>query len=117
MSTPDAVGVAASSRVQLTPYSRFRASMYYPTLGPAYGRWPFNGQTFQVLPSDQYHVVQQGEQYNWQLLAYRLLGGVQKWWVLALANNRIDAWDGPVVGETIRVPDASNVAALLHTAR
>lgn len=113
MKIPDALSVPASSRLVMLPQSRFRASLLYPTLGPFYGRWPFNSETFQPMASDTYHRVRNGEQYNWQLIAFRLLGSTFRWWILPLCNGYIDPFDGPKVEEVLRVPDASNVTAVL----
>lgn len=117
MTIEDAPSAAAASRLHLLAQSRFRASEIFPTLGPAYGRWPFNANTFRPLPSDSYHEVRNGEEYNWPLIAYRLLGSTFRWWILPLANGYIDAFTGPQVGEVIRIPDPQNVTAVLQTTR
>lgn len=112
----DAPSVAASARLKLPNNSRFKASEFFPSLGPAFGRWPFNTDTLQPSSSDTFHEVRAGEEYNWPLLSYRLMGSTYRWWLLALVNGYIDAFDGPQVGEILRVPSASSIAALLQTA-
>lgn len=116
MKQMDAQVVAAVARFILPPSSRFRASDFYPSLR-MYGRWPFNSDTFKPLPSDTYHEVRNGEEYNWPLISFRLLGSTFRWWILPLANGYIDPFDGPKVGEVIRVPDRQNVDAVLATTR
>jgi hypothetical protein len=113
--TPDKESKSVAVQLRPPRTSRYLPSRFYPDLEGAYGRWPFNLNTFKPHDSDEFYTVVPGDQMRWDLLSYRLYGSTFLWWILPLVNGSRDPLDGrPFVGEVIRVPQVSRILGVLQ---
>jgi hypothetical protein len=110
----DVKATKARSALKLGRSSRFIGSRYYQDI-TGFGRWPFNYRTFRPDPTDVFHSVRLGEEYNWPLISFRLYGSAYIYWVLPLANKYHDAFKGPQIGEILRIPTLTRIIAVIQT--
>lgn len=108
----DAAPLGYLGAFKLSRSSRLRVSQFYPSLDGSSGRWPYNARSFSPHSTDVFHTVRPGEEYAWDLIAFRVYGSNFLYWVLPLANGYNDAFTGPEVGEVIRVPTLNRVLSI-----
>lgn len=109
--TPDAVGVNPLERVHMLPTSRYRETLIYSELGPAFGRFSHRAADIEPDVTDDFHQVLPGESFRLDLIAYQHYGTPRLWWVLALANDITNPFTAPYVGDTLRVPSVDRLIA------
>lgn len=111
----DRPGVPAKSALGLRRNSRLTASLLYPDLGPSLGRWPYMGTTLKPDTSDEFYVVEVGEEYRLDAIAHKVYGSTFFWWILALVNDVRNPFTQPEVGQILRIPSQNRILAMLYT--
>jgi len=106
---PDSVGANPLERLNMLPTSRYRETLLYSDLGPAFGRFSHRSVDVPADVSDDYHQVLAGEQFRLDLISYQHYATARLWWVLALANGITNPFIAPYIGDLVRVPTITRI--------
>lgn len=111
----DRPGIPAKTALGLRTSSRYTASLLYNDLGPSLGRWPYMKSTLKPDSSDQFYLVEPGEEYRIDAIAYKLYGSTFFWWILALINDIRNPLTEPETGRVLRIPSQNRIISMLYT--
>lgn len=105
----DATPVFPLGRISLARTSRYRTTPMYPDLDNAFGRWDFSPAVLPTDPTDNYHVVQNGEEFRLDVIAWKVYNSARLWWVIGLANSIRNPFTEPVPGALLRIPTLDRI--------